>query len=133
MIEHLDDVIVALEEIHRISRNGAVVQLTVPHFSSSNTFTDITHRHCFGFFSLDYFDSEHELSFYTRARFKRKHARIIFHPTILNKLISRLANRYPASYERRWAWIFPAWFLYFELEVLKDAASVSASAHQSGD
>jgi hypothetical protein len=33
----------------------------------------------------------------------------------------RLANRYPAAYERRWAWIFPAWYLYFELEVDKGA------------
>ena len=33
----------------------------------------------------------------------------------------RLANRFPAAYERRGAWIFPAWFLYVELEVVKDA------------
>jgi len=37
----------------------------------------------------------------------------------VNKLVRRLANRYPAAYERRWTWIFPAWFLYFELEVVK--------------
>lgn len=32
---------------------------------------------------------------------------------------SWLARRQPEWYERRMAWIFPAWFLYFELEALK--------------
>lgn len=35
------------------------------------------------------------------------------------KLIWRIANRYPQAYERRWAWLFPAWFLSFELEVIQ--------------
>jgi hypothetical protein len=44
---------------------------------------------------------------------------IIFAPTFLNKLVRRLANRWPARYERRWAWLFPAWFIYVELEIVK--------------
>ena len=40
--------------------------------------------------------------------------------TLVNKLVWRLANRYPEAYERRWAWVFPAFFLSFELEVVKD-------------
>jgi hypothetical protein len=44
---------------------------------------------------------------------------IIFASTLLNRLVWRIANRWPAGYERRWAWMFPAWFLYFELEVVK--------------
>src|SRR5690348_926956 len=42
VIEHLDDVIGTMEEIHRVSRKAAVVKVTVPHFSSSNAFTDPT-------------------------------------------------------------------------------------------
>ena len=38
---------------------------------------------------------------------------------IVNRVIFRLANRWPQEYERRWAWMFPAWFLYVELEALK--------------
>ena len=38
----------------------------------------------------------------------------------VNKLIGRLANRFPVRYERRWTWLFLAWFLYFELEVVKE-------------
>ena len=37
----------------------------------------------------------------------------------MKKVVRQLARWFPAEYERRWAWIFPAWFLYFELIVIK--------------
>lgn len=119
VIEHMDDVPRVMEEIHRICRPGARVHITVPHFSSGNAFTDPTHRHFFSCFSFDYFDESHGLAFYSRARFRRTGARIVFYPTLVNKLVHRLANRYPQKYERRWAWIFPAWFLAIDLEAVK--------------
>jgi Methyltransferase domain len=70
VVEHLNDTVRVMEEIHRICRNGARVHITVPHFSSGNAYTDPTHRCLF-------------------------------------------------SYEQRWAWIFPAWFLSVDLEVVK--------------
>jgi len=120
VVEHLDNIVTTMEEIHRVCRNGAVIRITVPHFSCANAFRDPTHRHYFSCFSLDYFTGEHEFSFYSDRRFKRRVNQIVFARTLLNKLVHRLANRFPAEYERRWAWIFPAWFLYFELEVVKD-------------
>jgi SAM-dependent methyltransferase len=119
-IEHLNDIVTVMAEIHRVCQDGAIVRITVPHFSCSNAFTDPTHRHYFSWFSLHYFTGEHEFSFYTESHFRHRHSRIVFAPTLLNKLVHRLANRYAAEYERRWAWMFPAWFLYFELEVVKD-------------
>jgi SAM-dependent methyltransferase len=129
VIEHLGETIATLEEIHRVCRHGALVRITVPHYSSSNAFTDPTHQHYFGRFSFGYVTDGHDLSFYTRARFVERSCRIIFHPTIINKLVWRLANRYPGEYERRWAWLFPEWFISVELEVLKgDARGNGASA-----
>jgi hypothetical protein len=119
VLEHCGDVIAAMEEIHRISLNGAVIRITVPHFSCANAFTDPTHRHYFGWSSFHYFTAEHEFSFYTQKQFRRQVGQIIFFPGWINKVVRRLADRYPQAYERRWAWIFPAWFLYFELEVIK--------------
>jgi len=120
VLEHLDDVIQAMEEIHRICRPGALVRITVPHFSCANTFVDPTHRHAFGRSSFDFVTNVSKNSFYTKVQFRYVKRHIVFHPTITNRLIMRLANRYPDKYEQRWAWIFPAWFLYFELEVLKE-------------
>lgn len=119
VLEHLEDVPRAMEEIHRVCRAGARVQITVPHFSSANAFTDPTHRHHFSAFSFDYFVAEHDLAFYSRARFRRTRAQIVFYPSLVNKIVHRLANRHPKAYEQRWAWIFPAWFLSIELEAVK--------------
>ncbi len=69
--------------------------------------------------SFDYFTGDNEFGFYTDRRFRKSRAEIVFSPTLMNKIIWRLARRFPAEYERRWAWIFPAWFVYFELIVIK--------------
>ncbi len=119
VIEHLEDVVAALEEVHRVARDGAVVRVSVPHFSSGNAFGDPTHRRFFGYHTLDCFTEGHEHSFYTRARFRYLHRQIIFWPTLINKAVWRLANRWPMWYELRWAWVFPALFVSLELEVVK--------------
>lgn len=119
VIEHLTDVVRAMEEVHRVCADGAVVKITVPHYSCANAFTDPTHKHYFSAASFNYFTGDNEFDFYTTRRFKKRAAKIVFHPTLVNKLIHRLANRWPAAYERRWAWTFPAWYLYFELIVVK--------------
>ena len=123
VIEHLEDIVKVMNEIHRVSRPGARVHITVPHFSSGNAFTDPTHRHYFGFRSLEYFTGESSFSFYSNCRFKHLHRHIVFYPSLINKLVWRLANRFPEAYERRWAWMFPAWFLSFELEAIHPASN----------
>ena len=130
VIEHLNDVVATMDEIHRVCRHGALIRMTVPHFSCANAFTDLTHRHSFGWSSFHYVTGEEEFPFYTKARFRRRSTQIVFLPTLLNKLVWRLANRYPKRYERRWAWMFPAWFLYFELEVIKEAREARGEAPQ---
>ena len=124
VLEHLEDVVRALEEIYRISRHGTRVHVTVRHFSCANAFTDLTHRHWFGWRSFDPFIERnghaHELAHYGRARFRMHAIRIHFHPSLLNKLVWRCANRWPHAYEHRWAWMFPAWFLSVRLVVVKD-------------
>ena len=119
VIEHLGDIVQTMEEIHRICQPGATIDITVPHFSSSNAFTDPTHRHYFGYFSFDYFTGGHEHSYYTRQRFRMLRRQIVFYPTLANRVVHRAASRWPSAYERRWAWRFPAWFLSFQLGVEK--------------
>jgi hypothetical protein len=124
VIEHLRDVVQTLEEIHRICRHGAAVHVTVPHFSSANAFTDVTHRHWFAWRSfdpfIDSFNGEEALRHYSHVTFRRASAQIFFHPSLVNKLVWRCANRWPTAYEQRWAWMFPAWFMSVKLDVLKD-------------
>jgi hypothetical protein len=119
VLEHIRDVVAFMEELHRVAAPGAIVRLTVPHFSCANAWRDPTHVRAFAHDSLDYFTSGHALSFYSSARFERIVAQLNFAPSFMNRLVWRVANRWPRRYEDRWAWIFPAWFIYFELRVLK--------------
>ena len=123
VLEHLGDLVGVLEELHRVTRPGGVIRITTPHFSCANAFTDPTHKHQLGWFSLDYFTGDHEHSYYTTARFRMRDRRLHFFPSLVNKVVRRLANRRPQAYERRWTWVFPAWFLSFELEVVKAATA----------
>jgi SAM-dependent methyltransferase len=119
VIEHLADVVRAMEEMHRIGRPGARVHITTPHFSCANSFTDPTHRHHLGYFSFDHFTGENQWNFYTAARFRTVGRRLRFYGRYKNLHVSWVANRFPRFYEEHLAWIFPAWYRAFELEVVK--------------
>jgi hypothetical protein len=119
VIEHLHDTVTTMKEIHRVCENGAVVRLTVPHFSSVGAFVDPTHRRFFAAGTFDYFKEGHHLNYYGGGTYEVRNLQIVFWHTPLNKVVWRLANRYREAYERRWAWLFPARFLYVELGVIK--------------
>lgn len=118
VLEHLPDTIATMQELHRIARPSAIIAITTPHFTCFNAFTDPTHCHFFGLFSFDFFTGESTHDFYTDVRFAYRKRQLIFDPTRKNTLIRRVANRWPEFYERHLGWLFPAWFMSIELEVL---------------
>ena len=120
VIEHVEDVVKTMEEIHRVSKAGAIIKIKTPHYSCANSYTDPTHLHHLGCFSFDYFTGNNQWGFYSQLRFIKRKFFLHFYPALHHKLIFRLANRWPEVYEKYWAWIFPAWFMSFELEVVKD-------------
>ena len=120
VIEHLADIPKTMEEFYRVLEPGGVLNITTPHYSCANSFIDPTHKWHLSYFSFDYFCEGHNLSYYSQARFRIRARRLQFQGNKFQKLmLSKIANRFPCSYEQKWAWIFPAWFLYFELEAVK--------------
>ena len=122
VVEHLSSVQRFVEEVHGLLRPGGILEMTTPHFSSANSYTDPTHRQHLGYFSFDYFTEGHQWSFYSPVRFEIVKRQIIFGGGYLNRIVAELANRWPKLYENRWAWIFPSWFLIFQLRAIKPAA-----------
>lgn len=141
VIEHVSDVIQFLEEIHRVSRNGAQIVIHTPHASSAYSFLDPTHTRHLTFRSLDLFCDASYRSFgkfakwvlgklgfasepnihrfYSQARFGYIQARLVF-PRLFRLVgIEYLANRFPDVYELYLMWIFPCRDLHFVLEVKK--------------
>lgn len=121
VIEHLDDVMAVMEELHRISRPGALVKVIVPYFRSRWAFIDPTHRHFFGVESFAYFDPDHvhsRLYNYSEARFKVE--RVVFNETIPGRrILKAIGNRWPVRYEARLSHLAPLDDLTFYLRVIK--------------
>ena len=124
VIEHLDEFLKVMEELHRISKPSALVTIIVPFYSHQQAHTDPTHRHFFGVHSFDYFiDGTANAGFqYSKARFtllsvefeKKLKQRHWF-----DRIIVAFANRRKDLYENRLANLFPMRNLTFELRVVK--------------
>lgn len=120
ILEHLDNLIAVIEEIYRLLQLGGRLEIICPHFSSADTFTDITHRHFITSRSFDYFVPGSDLYKYDysqKARFKVIKKELGPRPwPLLLKPIGFLINLFPVFYERRFAFLFPVGVVYFELE-----------------
>ena len=119
LIEHIDDLTAFMSEIHRVLMHSGSLFVTTPHFSSANSYTDPTHKHHLGWRSFDYFSDDHELSYYSEARFRITKRVLRFHSGLVNAVARRFAARWPDLYERRFAWIVPAWYMEVELAAVK--------------
>ncbi len=92
-IEHVDDLFRTMQEIHRISKNGARVIIEVPHFRYSSAFKDPTHKHFFTCKTMNYFCKPNHSFMYLPIRFKLKYLSIGWPAT----------NRYSIKYWfKRW-------------------------------
>lgn len=71
ILEHLDDLMLVMKEIYRISNNGAKIFIRVPHASCiRSTWSDPTHKR--GFTSrtfIDYFNAKAPFHYYSDTNF----------------------------------------------------------------
>jgi SAM-dependent methyltransferase len=118
VIEHLAEPIRVFEELHRISRPGARIQLRTPHFSSVLAYGDPTHRHYFSTLAIRSL-AEPRFAHYTAARFRVVRMCLDMWLPFRALGLSRLANRFPEPYEKYLAFRFPSMNIRAELEVLK--------------
>ncbi len=119
-LEHLEDIIAVMEEVHRISTNGATVEIRVPHFSSLLSFTDPTHKHAFSTQSFDYLTGGFEnYHFYSHAQFELLETKLQFWKFHEITGIASLMRKILPYYEKLFAFWFPAMLLTFRLKVKK--------------
>jgi len=71
VIEHVSDVIRAMEEFHRLVRPGGRVLIVTPHYTDFSSFCDPTHKWHLNSFSFRYFGSDNAgFGYYSCARFR---------------------------------------------------------------
>jgi len=120
VLEHLDSIIKPMEEIHRISKNKARIIIKVPIFPGVGAAADPTHKSFFTYLTFNYFTPEDSLNYYSKARFKIKKRKIIFHEYI--KPVTwffNLSEKMQKFYYFFLSFIIPARSLYVELETIK--------------
>lgn len=123
VLEHVGDFVRTMEEIWRVCKPGAVVDISGPFMSSVNYYSDPTHRRAFTSRSFDYFiegASAHAYG-YSPANFRmisveydKYEKRRFIHGWLLG-----MANKHKMKYENRYAFIYPVYQIYFELQVVK--------------
>lgn len=136
VVEHVADLVAFMEEVYRVGKAGARVEIVTPHFSNRYSFTDPTHMRHLGWRSFDYFTGDSAMpvptlweralelrhpipAFYTRAHFRRRRIFLDFGRPFRWLGIQWLANRQPDLYEHYLTFLFPARDLYVEMEVVK--------------
>ena len=118
VIEHLENAVGTMEGIHRVCVPNAAVRVTVPTFRALM----LSQTRRTGTISGGSFQLLSRASMNSLLRvpaFPTQGKEMIFYLSLLNKIVWRATNRWPAASERRWTWMFPAWFISFELEVVK--------------
>ena len=138
VIEHIGDTVRLMNEIGRVTADGAIVEGATPHFSSSGSYADPTHRHHFACRTFDYLSfSVERRGFMYRilrrvydpgpirlrtsgpSRLRKESVRLRFNRVFARIGIERLANIYPEFYEAFFAGLFPAREIVFQLRTVK--------------
>ena len=123
-LEHLDNVIRVMEEVHRISAPNALVKVIVPYFRSPWAFIDPTHKHFFTVNSFAYFDPVHPICQrydYTLSRFRVE--KVVFNETIPGRISKRImrkiANKLPQRVEYFLSHLYPLDDITYYLKAIK--------------
>jgi len=128
-LEHIDNLMGLMTELHRVCQPGALIEIIVPHFSNPYFYSDPTHVRPFGLYTMHYFLDTLEQpgrkvpSFYTSTRFRLTNIRIDFYRTSLLDRLTVPIIRYLVNknfntqeiYERRFVWLWPAWQIQYTL------------------
>jgi SAM-dependent methyltransferase len=119
VLEHLTDLVQVMEEIYRVSRNGAVVEIVTPHFSSVNSWEDPTHKHHFSLMSFDYFRRNHAPANF-KADFAVMDRTLTFSPSLIALPARLVYSISPRWYEKHCAFMMPARNMKATLRVCKE-------------
>lgn len=122
ILEHLDNFIGVMEELHRITKPGGTLYVHAPFASSPDLYADPTHRRGFVSKSFDYFiEGTGAYSFrYSDVRFKLNDCRYSRPKSFwFDPLILKWANRNKSKFEGRLMFWYPVSAIEFELVVVK--------------
>lgn len=124
VLEHVNDVLATLGEMHRVAKPGARVVIQVPYFRCTDAFNDPTHEHFFASKTLDYCIEGTKLSQYQYTSFLFRKAGFWYgwpHPSRnpIKRIFKAFVESHPRFYDQYLSLLLPAECLTWELEVIK--------------
>jgi SAM-dependent methyltransferase len=133
-LEHIENLLFLMDEIHRVLKPTGRKRLFVPHFSNPYYYSDPTHHNFFGFYTFYYFsDRQEELkrpvpAFYFTRKFVVEDIRLRFISpfrtiNLAYRLVERIVNchrRTQELYEHSFCYLIPCYGIEVTLHPVKD-------------
>jgi SAM-dependent methyltransferase len=123
VIEHVADVVRAMEEFHRLARPGGTVRVETPHYTDFSSFCDPTHRSHLNSFSFRYFGEDHGgFGYYSAARFREISVRVkllAFWRWLGFEFLVNSSRRFRRFWEHYLCFVVRGKVIHFEFEALK--------------
>jgi SAM-dependent methyltransferase len=134
-LEHVENFLPLMAELHRVTRPGGRIEIIVPHFSNPYGYSDPTHVRQFGLYTFFYFADEEDQprrkvpAFYCPQRFEiesihiqlLKRSRIGRPAAALSQWFINRSFGLLDWYERTLCWAFPAESICYVLHPKKPA------------
>jgi len=118
ILEHLNDLSPVMSELHRICDPDGDIYIEVPHHTSWCANVP-EHKLRFNYFAFDGYIENGIIKWMTGKKFKLLKREITFHRAFRRILLHKLFNLFPMTYEKFWAYIFPAEHLKICLRPIK--------------
>jgi SAM-dependent methyltransferase len=123
VIEHVEDVLATMKELHRLARPGGRILLVTPHYTDFSSFCDPTHRRHLNSFSFRHFGEDHGgYDFYTQQKLKelRVHVRLLALWRWLGfEILVNHSRRFRLFWEHYLCYLVRGKVITFEFEVIK--------------
>jgi hypothetical protein len=126
LLEHLENPINFMLELHRISKNRTMIDMYVPHFSFFGTYAELSHKiPGVSYFAFGHRGWNKELFDKFKVKAKLNFTRANY--TWLNHIFNPIINLSPMIYERFFCYLLPCSEVYFKLEVIKSKSPCRSS------
>lgn len=125
VIEHVADVVRAIEEFHRLVKAGGTIHIVTPHYTDFSSFCDPTHRWHLNSFSLRYFGEDNAgYGYYSKARLSESSVRV----KLLNlwkwfgfEFLVNHSRRFRRFWEHYLCYLVRGKVIEWDLKVLKES------------
>jgi SAM-dependent methyltransferase len=123
VIEHVADVIRAIEEFHRLARRGGRIIIATPHYTDFSSFCDPTHRWHLNSYSFRYFGEDNAgFGYYSPVKLREISVRVKVLALWRYLGFELLINHWPRFrkfWEHYLCYIVRGKVMEFEFEVIK--------------